>query len=203
MQREMVEMDELIIRDVVAAIPQRVADLSKVSGSDKRDLPKYWDAEYVVEHIGAKEPGMHKMLYLWLWMTGTRITEALSVRKRDIDLKQYVARVRWLKSRKYNNRMIALHPTLRAILEPYTASMGLDDRLFPISRQRAYQIVRKDFNGHPHQFRHSFAVHWLRSGGDIVVLSRALGHSRLEHTMIYLRIVPMDVGKELLKVRFD
>jgi len=57
-------------------------------------------------------------------------------------------------------------------------------------------------NGHPHQFRHSFAVNWLRCGGELVVLSRMLGHSNIQSTMEYLKIVPLDVGKELLKIQF-
>jgi len=195
-------MVDEIINAVVPVVLQTRKDLTKMRDKVKSELPSYWNAEYINEKIDAKVPGMHKMLYLWLWMTGIRITEALSVRKRDLDLPRHCATVRWLKNRKYAHRVIALHPKLKAILEPYTASMGLDDRLFPISRQRAHQIVRNDFNGHCHQFRHSFAVHWLRSGGDVVMLSRALGHSKLEHTMVYLRIVPMDVGKELLKVPF-
>jgi integrase len=195
-------MVDEIIKDVPVVIEVTPQNLTKMRGKVKSELPAYWDAEFVNERIDAKAPGMHKMLYLWLWMTGTRITECLSVRKRDLDLPRYCATVRWLKNRKYLHRVIALHPKLKAILEPYTAAIGLDDRLFPISRQRAWQIIKKDFEGHPHQFRHSFAVHWLRSGGDVVMLSRALGHSKLEHTMVYLRIVPMDVGKELIKIPF-
>ena len=41
-----------------------------------------------------------------------------------------------------------------------TAGMGLNDRVFPYSRQRVWQITRKYWGKgvHPHTFRHSFAV---------------------------------------------
>lgn len=58
-------------------------------------------------------------------------------------------------------------------------------------------------NGHPHQFRHSFAVNWLRNNGDIIILHRILGHTKIQTTMEYLKIVPTDQGKELLKINFD
>jgi site-specific recombinase XerD len=49
----------------------------------------------------------------------------------------------------------------------------------------------------------AFAVNWLRSDGDVVTLHRILGHANIQTTMIYLRIVPLDQGRELMKIRFD
>ena len=169
----------------------------------KKNIPKYWNKEYINEMISKMPEGKDKMLCTFLWMTGVRITEALSLRKRDLDLKNYTAEIRHLKSRKYHTRTIPLHPRLRDLLGVYCAALNLDDRLFPISRQHAYEgVVKKWFGGGPHTFRHSFAVHWLRSGGELVSLSRALGHSNIRQTMIYLKIVPVDIGKVLMKIDF-
>lgn len=184
-------------------IVQPKKDLTKsVEQSSGSDLIEYWDAEYIRDRLANLSPGMHKVLYQTMWMTGIRITEALNIRKRDVDLKNYTITIRWQKNRKFNTRNIACHPKLHDILEVYTAGMNLDDKLFPISRQRAWQLFKRDFGGKPHKMRHSFAVNWLRSGGSLVMLSKALGHSRIDTTMIYLRIVPSDVGKELLNINF-
>ena len=134
---------------------------------------------------------------------GVRITEALSVRKCDIDFKNYTVRVRWLKSRKYKSRILPLHPKIRDIMQVYVATFKDEERIFPISRQRAWQITKKWLKGNPHKLRHSFAVNWLRCGGDIVTLHRILGHSKIQTTMEYLKIVPIDQGKELIKISFD
>jgi len=39
----------------------------------------------------------------------------------------------------------------------------------------------------PHTLRHTFALQWLTSGGDIYMLSRILGHTSIQTTTIYLR----------------
>ena len=162
----------------------------------------YMSADYINSVLNRMPPGKQRVLCQFLWMTGVRISEALVVRKRDVDLVNMVIEINWLKSRRYVRRNIPVHPALREVLFNYIAGLNLDDFLFPFSRQRAYQITKRWFGRNPHAFRHSFAVNWLRCGGDITVLSRYLGHARLQETAEYLKIVPVDQGKELMKVVF-
>lgn len=170
----------------------------------KKELPKYWDKETINKIINNIKNHKHQMLIRFLWMSGVRITEAINLKKKDIDFNNYTMTVKWLKSRKYQQRIVPIHPLLKDLLIIYTASMNQEQRIFPISRQRAWQIIKKYFpEGNPHKFRHSFAVNWLRCGGDIVILHRILGHSKIQTTMEYLKIVPIDQGKELMKINFN
>jgi len=178
-------------------------DLTILSQRVKQELPKYWTKEEINDKLSTIRKYKNKMLVTFLWMSGIRITEAVSLKKGDIDFKAYLMRVKWLKSRKYLERVVPIHPRLKDLLEVYTAPLNLDDRVFPFTRQRAWQIVRECMQGHPHQLRHSFAVNWIRSGGDVVMLHKILGHSKIQTTMEYLKIVPIDQGKELLKINFD
>jgi integrase/recombinase XerD len=168
----------------------------------KQDIRKYWIKEQIDSMLESINNHRHKMLIRFLWMSGVRITEAINLKKGDIDFNNYLMKVKWLKSRKWNERVLPIHPTLKNILEVYTAPLKESDLIFPISRQRAWQLTKKYLEGHPHQLRHSFAVHWLKSKGDITILHRILGHSKIQTTMEYLKIVPIDQGKELLKLEF-
>jgi integrase/recombinase XerD len=110
--------------------------------------------------------------------------------------------IRWLKSRRWNERNVPLHSRLAELLEMYSGGMNLDDKIFPFTRIRGYYITKKWLGVSPHKLRHSFAVNWLRNGGDLAQLKAMLGHTYLNTTGEYLKIVPVDVAKELEKIKF-
>lgn len=168
----------------------------------RKELAKYLDKEYINSKIPLIDNNQERMLIIFLWMTGTRISEAIEVKKKDIDFNNKTIRISWLKNRKYSERNIPAQSRLLDMLRFYTGALNLEDRLFPFSRQNAWNITKKWFNCNPHTFRHSFAVNYLRQNGRIESLYKLLGHKNIKTTMEYLNIVPTDLGKDLEKIEF-
>lgn len=50
-------------------------------------------------------------------------------------------------------------------------------------------------NAHPHRFRHTFAIEFLRNGGSAIVLQELLGHSKLDMILIYVKLAERDIDQ--------
>lgn len=71
----------------------------------------------------------------------------------------------------------------------------------PVDRFQVHRLVERIGdqagveNAHPHRFRHTFAITFLRNGGNIHLLKELLGHETLEMTMHYARLAEQDIDK--------
>ena len=134
--------------------------------------------------------------------TGLRIDEALSIETEKLDLDNLLITVIGKGNRE---RKVPISLELRKVLFRYQqmkqkrelpvrylfcTKSGLRLRYRNVYRDIKTFSMKLGIAGdyvRPHCFRHFFAVHYIKSGGSIVHLSRILGHSSITTTQLYLR----------------
>lgn len=163
---------------------------------------KYLDKTLIDQRLQSMTNNRDRVFVRFLWNTGVRVSEALSVTKGDLWFDDNLIKIRWLKKRKEQTRTIPMHKALKELLQLFSGPMNKADKIFDFSRQRAWQITIESHGVSPHVFRHSFAVHYLEKGGRITDLKELLGHSNLNVTMVYARITQKDLLDEVNKIEF-
>ena len=175
---------------------------------ERKDLKIYLDPEEIERVISCCSSFRDKLIVRLLWRTGLRILELLSLRIEDIDFDNATLKVELLKQRGRERRIIPIDRESLRMLERYLFGRT-QGKVFGIGVRRVQQIINQvgkvagieavgDMNQgrawklHPHTFRHSFAIHWIKILGAerIVELQRHLGHRKLETTSRYLKFSP-------------
>ena len=187
-------------------IPSKKTFLQKISG-----IVPYLTREEVCQlaefvKLNNRKGERDGLLIQTLFQTGLRVSEALSLTPRSVS--QYNGHsVINIKGKGRKLRMVACPDSLAHRIKSYayTKGLNLDDRIFKISRKRAWQIVK--WAGEkagiqkkiwPHLLRHSDAIERLRQTGNPKALQYHLGHNSTLMTMRYLSTL---TAEEALKIQ--
>ena len=146
------------------------------------------------------------LLTLLLLDTGCRITEALTLRVREVDMDNMLAT---LDGKGRKQRVVPFSFIMRKALYRFMSDFNRkpDSLLFatldetPVGRMTSLRGVKIlcDQLGFKapartlHAFRHTFAVNYLRRGGSVFHLQKCLGHSSLEMTRRYANLMTEDL----------
>lgn len=174
-------------------------------------LPKYLTRDEVGRVLAACGSARDRLILRVMWETGARVSELLALSPASIDFAAEALQVATLK-RRAHVRAVPLRGALLGDLARHIAGGGLgdDERLFPITRQRVFQIVRAAAReaglpldrAHPHTLRHSFAIACVLARVPVLVLAEWLGHASLEATLVYTKILCADSRRYLGDVDF-
>jgi integrase/recombinase XerC len=139
-----------------------------------------------------------------LYGSGLRISEALSLRRKDIPAPG-AGDVLVVKGKGGKERMVPVLPQVLRLIADYDRlcpyDPGRDGPMFigarggPLS-PRIVQLAMARLRGAlglpatatPHALRHSFASHLLARGGDLRAIQELLGHTSLSTTQIYTAV---------------
>jgi len=141
--------------------------------------------------------------------TGMRRGELLGLRKKDIDFSGNFIYLEKTKSGAH--RQIPMIPEVRAIITRLAIGCEDEGLLFKNRAGDPYSDLRTAFNTalskagikefHFHDLRHTFASDMVMSGVNIFTVSKLLGHSSVQTTMIYAHLSP-DYNKAEME-RYD
>ena len=211
-------LDEgLCTAHVVRAVPRPKPEKRAIQPFTQDDVRAMLDACLHTSHY--RRPGKRacrnqrptavrdQAILLLLLDTGMRASELCALQLHHVDLKNQRVLVFGKGSKE---RILPISPRTATALWKYMASRGgdtLDDALFashhgrPYNRNALLQLIHSlgDSAGvpgaHPHRFRHTFAINYLRNGGDAYTLQMLLGHSTMEIVKTYLQLAHADAAR--------
>lgn len=175
---------------VVTENPISEIDLPKVRTHQREHL-SIEEIQHFAESSDGINPTVRDM-FLFGAFTGLRVSDLRSLKWSDFRNNFEYFTIRVQKTQKILT--LKLSAPAKEILNSIPKT---SDRVFKRFSQHTmrYHLIKWtkqanfDKNITIHTARHSFAVNYLSSGGDIFILSKLLGHSNLKTTQIYADIV--------------
>ena len=183
---------------------------------DKTPVETYTEAELIKL---LKKPDLKKCSFAeyqswvmtnFLFSTGVRQRSLNNIQIKDIDFDNKYITLRVTKNRKV--LVIPMENSLANILTEYLKyrqHKSQEDYLFTnifgeqltkstgYHRLYEYNKARGVETTGIHRYRHTFAKQWILSGGNVVTLSKYLGHSSLDITQNYISLLVSDIGREV------
>jgi site-specific recombinase XerD len=142
----------------------------------------------------------HRTILMLIYSAGLRVSEAASIRLKDIDFDRDMIHIKNAKGRK--DRITLLSENFKTILKDYLKEYKPDKWLFAgqepgshisiRSIQKVFETavdkagINRDVS--IHSLRHSFATHLLENGTDVRYIQELLGHENTKTTMIYTKV---------------
>ena len=191
--------------------------MSEGTVSPMRDTRGYLQPEEVKEIISHGRTFRDQVMMRVLWATGCRVTEMLMLTMADILWKEKTF-IMWTLKRKQKNivqRRVLVDAATLEILKNYCESVGIKKgRIFNLTSRRVEQIVYEAGKAagiskvgtkklHPHHFRHSHAVAWVRKNRTMEglrKLQQRLGHTNITTTAHYLQFATGEQEAEVESV---
>ncbi|NOQ37735.1 tyrosine-type recombinase/integrase [archaeon] len=163
-------------------------------------IPEVLTKEETIDILNQINNIKHRLLIETIYGCGLRVSEAATLKKKDLRFKEGIIYLRQAKGKK--DRFVMLPKSISLRLEsyiearadknPYVFDSGRGGRLTTSTIQKIMKNAVKKAgikkNVHPHTLRHSYATHLLENGTDIRIIQRLLGHNDVRTTEIYTHI---------------
>ncbi len=169
---------------------------------DQHEIERILEQPRPVDGRGIRDKAMLEFLYA----TGTRVSELISVKLSDLFLQDGFVRIEGKGSKErivpIGEQAIFFTTEYLNKVRPRIAKPGLSKNYVflnlrgkPLSRMGFWKILRHYVvqaglkkKVTPHTFRHSFATHLIEGGADLRAVQEMLGHVDISTTQIYTHL---------------
>ncbi|HNT30583.1 MAG TPA: tyrosine-type recombinase/integrase [bacterium] len=164
-----------------------------------KKLPVVLSREEIHRIIDTITNFKHRLLIALSYGAGLRVSEAVGLRVRDVDLGELTIHLKQAKGQK--DRMTVLPESLVSQLQQMLAGKIGEDFVFTSERggsltartaQKVFEnAMRRAGIAKPatfHSLRHSFATHLLENGVDVRYVQELLGHQNIRTTQRYTQV---------------
>lgn len=149
----------------------------------------------------------NRAIILTLLDTGIRVGECCRLKIEDVNMETGEIIINAFGTgRKTKGRRVYIGKSAKKAIWLYLSERGKlypEEPLFEANNRPIENSVLKKIinrigerasvkNSHPHRFRHTFAIEYLRNGGDVFTLQRILGHSTLTMVKHYIALSDTD-----------
>jgi integrase/recombinase XerD len=194
-------MDERLVNDNPAAViesPKREVTLPEVM--DRETIDGFLNKIKTENPLGLRDRCLFELVY----SAGLRVSEAVGLNLRDVDVKGGIAKVR---GKGNKERLVLFGKEAVAWLGRYLSEArgklagktNKSNALFigrsgrRLSRKGIWKNYAKwasiaGISSHIHTLRHSFATSLLAGGADLRTVQELLGHADLSTTQIYTHV---------------
>lgn len=152
------------------------------------------------------------VIILTLLDTGLRVNELINLKMEHVWLEESIIKVL---GKGNKERLVPIGKQIRKLLWRYISQYRPEpalpnlDNLFlnrdgrPLTKNRLDSLMKHygklagltGIRCSPHTLRHTFAINYLRNGGDVFSLQKILGHSSLEMTRRYCELADVDMRR--------
>ena len=191
--------------------------MTEFASQTMKDKKGYLSEEQVQHLIQATDNLRDQLILQIMYRCGRRVSEVLLISKNDILWEDRKIIFNILKRKRPVKELKPVDEGTMKLLELYTrGDISLpgvrkgptEERLFPVSRQYVFKMIRKtgehagitqvgDKKLHPHHLRHSFAVHMVRNTvkttDELRKLQMYMGHANMNTTAHYLQYDPNEL----------
>lgn len=154
------------------------------------------EIEKILENIENKK---HRLLIALSYGAGLRVSEAINLKVKDLDLEELTIHLRQAKGKKdrltlfperlknETGKMIAMRKNNDFVFESERGG-GLAERTAQKIFENALASANIKKPATFHSLRHSFATHLLENGVDVRYVQELLGHANIRTTQIYTKV---------------